>query len=112
MSIQANKPYSAPRPAEYAPIPKPIFRKSWDKNLTLPGPNPLLSDLLTATFLVNTPKFLLKMQRRYGDNCSFFLSRRLFIGLFSPVGVHEVTVAQQHNFVKGVGFARMRKVLR
>jgi cytochrome P450 len=25
--------------------------------------------------------------------------------------VHEVTVAQQHNFVKGVGFARMRKVL-
>ena len=111
MSIQANKPYSAPRPAEYAPIPKPIFRKSWDKNLTLPGPNPLLSDLLTATFLVNTPRFLLKMQRRYGDNCSFFLSRRLFIGLFSPVGVHEVTVAQQHNFVKGVGFARMRKVL-
>jgi cytochrome P450 len=25
--------------------------------------------------------------------------------------VHEVTVAQQHKFVKGVGFARMRKVL-
>ena len=111
MSIQANKPYSAPRPAEYAPIPEPIFRKSWYKDLNLPGPNPLLSDLLTATFMVNTPKFLLKMQRRYGDHCSFFLSRRLFIGLFSPIGVHEVTVAQQHNFVKGVGFARMRKVL-
>ena len=111
MSIQTNKPYSAPRPAEYAPIPEPIFRKSWYKDLNLPGPNPLLSDLLTATFMVNTPKFLLKMQRRYGDYCSFFLSRRLFIGLFSPVGVHEVTVAQQHNFVKGVGFARMRKVL-
>ncbi len=111
MSIQANKPYSAPRPAEYAPIPEPIFRKSWYKDLNLPGPNPLLSDLLTATFMVNTPKFLLKMQRRYGDHCSFFLSRRLFIGLFSPSAVHEVTVAQQHNFVKGVGFARMRKVL-
>jgi len=111
MSIQANKPYSAPRPAEYAPIPEPIFRKSWSKDLNLPGPNPLLSDLLTATFMVATPKFLLKMQRRYGDHCSFFLSRRLFIGLFSPLGVHEVTVAQQHNFVKGVGFARMRKVL-
>jgi cytochrome P450 len=35
----------------------------------------------------------------------------LFIGLFSPAAVHEVTVAQQHKFVKGVGFARMRKVL-
>jgi Cytochrome P450 len=61
--------------------------------------------------MINTPKFLLGMQRRYGDSCSFFLSRRLFIGLFSPSAVHEVTVAQQHKFVKGVGFARMRKVL-
>jgi len=51
------------------------------------------------------------MQEKYGSNCSFFLSRRLFIGLFSPAAVHEVTVAQQHKFVKGVGFARMRKVL-
>ena len=111
MTIQANKPYSAPRPVEYAPIPDPIFRKSWFGDENLPGPNPILSDFITATFMVNTPKFLLKMQRKYGDNCSFFLSRRLFIGLFSPIGVHEVTVAQQHNFVKGVGFARMRKVL-
>ena len=51
------------------------------------------------------------MQKKYGNACSFFLSRRLFIGLFSPAAVHEVTVAQQHKFVKGVGFARMRKVL-
>jgi hypothetical protein len=51
------------------------------------------------------------MQRKYGDHVSFFLSKRLFIGLFSPAAVHEVTVAQQHSFVKGVGFARMRKVL-
>jgi cytochrome P450 len=51
------------------------------------------------------------MQKKYGNACSFFLSRRLFIGLFSPSAVHEVTVAQQHKFVKGVGFARMRKVL-
>ena len=111
MTIAANKPYGAPRPVEYAPIPDPIFRKSWHKDSKLPGPNPLLADLLTATFMVNTPKFLLKMQQKYGTTCSFFLSRRLFIGLFSPAAVHEVTVAQQHSFVKGVGFARMRKVL-
>ena len=111
MTIAANKPYGAPRPGEYAPIPDPIFRKYWQKDENLPGPNPLLADLLTATFMVNTPKFLLKMQQKYGTTCSFFLSRRLFIGLFSPAAVHEVTVAQQHSFVKGVGFARMRKVL-
>ncbi|MDA3030092.1 MAG: cytochrome P450, partial [Actinomycetota bacterium] len=111
MSIQANKPYSAPRPAEYAQIPQPIFRANWSNDVNLPGPAPIFSDLITAIFMVNTPKFLLKMQRKYGDRCSFFLSRRLFIGLFSPAAVHEVTVASQHKFVKGVGFARMRKVL-
>jgi len=87
MTIQANKPYSAPRPVEYAPIPDPIFRKSWFGDENLPGPNPILSDFITATFMVNTPKFLLKMQRKYGDHCSFFLSRRLFIGLFLGEGL-------------------------
>jgi len=111
MSIQTNRPFQAPRPNQYPPIPDPIHRKDWYGNSFLPGPNPIFSDLMTATFLIATPKFLLKLQRRYGNTCSFFLSRRLFIGLFSPSAVHEVTVAQQHNFVKGVGFARMRKVL-
>ncbi len=111
MSIETSRPFQAPRPNQYPPIPDPIHRKDWYGNSFLPGPNPIFSDLITATFMFATPKFLLKMQRRYGNTCSFFLSRRLFIGLFSPSAVHEVTVAQQHNFVKGVGFARMRKVL-
>ena len=111
MSITENKPFSAPRPQVYAQIPEPIFRSAWKKDSKLPGPSPLLADFITAIFMINTPKFLLKMQRTYGQTCSFFLSRRLFIGAFSPEAVHQVTVAQQHNFVKGVGFARMRKVL-
>ena len=111
MSIETSRPFQAPRPNQYPPIPDPIHRKDWYGNSFLPGPNPIFSDLITATFMIATPNFLLKLQRRYGNTCSFFLSRRLFIGLFSPSAVHEVTVAQQHNFVKGVGFARMRKVL-
>jgi cytochrome P450 len=111
MAMQISKPFSAPRPAEYAPIPAPIMRNQWSGDERLPGPNPIFSDLLTPTFIINTPSFLLSMQKKYGNACSFFLSRRLFIGLFSPAAVHEVTVAQQHKFVKGVGFARMRKVL-
>jgi cytochrome P450 len=87
------------------------MRNQWSGDERLPGPNPIFSDLLTPTFIINTPSFLLSMQKKYGNACSFFLSRRLFIGLFSPAAVHEVTVAQQHKFVKGVGFARMRKVL-
>jgi cytochrome P450 len=111
MATQISKPFSAPRPVEYAPIPAPIMRNQWNGDARLPGPNPIFSDLLTPTFIINTPSFLLSMQKKYGNACSFFLSRRLFIGLFSPAAVHEVTVAQQHKFVKGVGFARMRKVL-
>ena len=83
-----------------------LFRSS-----DLPGPHPLLSDALTVTFLKDTPAFLARIQKKYGDRCSFFLSRRLFISLSSAEAVYQVTVAQQHKFVKGVGFARMRKVL-
>ena len=111
MAMQLDKPFSAPRPSEYTAIPAPILRKQWQGDSRLPGPKPIFSDLLTPTFIIDTPNFLLSMQKKYGNACSFFLSRRLFIGLFSPSAVHEVTVAQQHKFVKGVGFARMRKVL-
>jgi cytochrome P450 len=51
------------------------------------------------------------MRKEHGDICSFFLARELFIGVFSAQGAYEVTVSKQHHFVKGVGFARMRKVL-
>jgi cytochrome P450 len=111
MSFKAARAFDEPRPAEYPSIPKPIERHSWKQLVDLPGPYPLFSDWLTLTFIRNTPNFLFKMQRRYGDLCAFFLSRKLFVGVFSAEAVHQVTVAQQHNFVKGVGFARMRKVL-
>ena len=111
MSVEAVRAFDTPRPLNYPAIPAPINRKNWKKQPALPGPNPLLADWLTLTFIRNTPAFLASMQKKYGNHCSFFLSRQLFIGVFSAEAVHQVTVAQQHNFVKGVGFARMRKVL-
>lgn len=106
-----ERPFENPRPSEYKPIPPAISRKAAKALKLPPGPPPLLSDFLTLTFLLNTPKFLRKIQKKYGDTCSFFLSRQLFVATFSPQGVYEVTVSKQHKFVKGVGFARMRKVL-
>lgn len=111
MSIQSDRAFYSPRPNVYSEIPNPISRRNWRTRADLPGPNPRFSDLLTVTFLKDTPKFLAKIQKIHGNQVAFFLSRRLFIGLFSPEAVYQVTVAQQHNFVKGVGFARMRKVL-
>ena len=111
MVVSTNRAFDTPRPQEYPSIPEPIFRRNRSSHPQLAGPNPLLSDWLTLTFIRNTPGFLANMQKRYGDTCAFYLSRRLFIGVFSAEAVHQVTVAQQHNFVKGVGFARMRKVL-
>ncbi|MBU3734949.1 MAG: cytochrome P450 [Candidatus Planktophila sp.] len=111
MSISADRAFDTPRPATYPVIPQAISRKNWKTQADLPGPNPLLSDWLTLTFIRDTPNFLASMQKKYGNHCSFFLSRKLFIGVFSAEAVHQVTVAQQRNFVKGVGFARMRKVL-
>ena len=111
MSLDEVRAFKVARPSNYPAIPSPIARKNWSKQSDLPGPNPLLSDWLTLTFIKDTPSFLSSMQKKYGNHCSFFLSRQLFIGVFSAEAVHQVTVAQQHNFVKGVGFARMRKVL-
>jgi cytochrome P450 len=111
MSLDEVRAFKVARPSNYPAIPAPIARKNWSKKADLPGPNPLLSDWLTLTFIKDTPSFLSSMQKKYGNHCSFFLSRQLFIGVFSAEAVHQVTVAQQHNFVKGVGFARMRKVL-
>ena len=103
--------FDAPRPADYREIPQAITKKEARSRELPPGPNPQLADLLTLTFMIDTPKFLKGMQERHGDITSFFLSRRLFIGVFSAQGTYEVTVSKQHHFVKGVGFARMRKVL-
>ena len=57
------------------------------------------------------PKFLLDLHRTHGDAATFFLGGELFIAVFSPEAVVDVTVKKQHSFVKGVGFERMHKVL-
>jgi len=103
----AITPFTAPRPAEYAPIPKPLKRRTVKGELPA-GPRSLL---LTLQFQKDTPGFLREARDKFGDLTSFFLGGQLFYGAFAPEMVHEVTVSKQHSFIKGVGFERMRKVL-
>ena len=105
------RPFTTPRPQSYAITPPPIKRRA-AAHLQLPnGPRPLIPASLLLKFQRDTPEFLLNLRDTYGDASSFFLAGQLFIGLFAPAMVYEVTIAQQSSFVKGVGFARMRKVL-
>ena len=104
------RPFTAPRPPEYAEIPPPIGARTASRLELPPGPRGLPGALLPR-FLRDTPGFLLDLHRRYGDAASFFLMGQLFIAVFTPEAVVDVTVRRQHSFIKGVGFERMRKVL-
>lgn len=104
------RPFVAPRPAEYADVPPAVTAKKAPRDLP-PGPRPKVPGQLLYRFQRDTPAFLLDLRDTYGPATSFYLNGQLFIGLFAPAMVHEVTVAQQSAFVKGVGFDRMRKVL-
>ncbi len=105
------RPFTALRPAEYAPVPPPRTFASVDRALLPPGPRPYIPGLLTLRFVRDTPRFLMDLRARYGDAASFTLRGELFLALFTPAMVNDVLVAKQRSFVKGVGFARMRKVL-
>ena len=104
------RPFVAERPREYAPTPPAIHRRNAPSGLP-PGPRARVPGELLVRFQRDTPSFLLDMRNRYGPASSFFLGGELFLGMFSPAMVHEITVAQQSSFIKGVGFERMRKVL-
>jgi len=103
------RPYSAERPVDYPPTPAPIRSRKGLGGLP-PGPREF-GPFLTLRFLADTPRFLLNLHRTYGDAATFFLGGQLFIAVFTPDGVVDVTVKKQHSFVKGVGFERMHKVL-
>lgn len=104
------RPFVAPRPVEYARVPIPVTDETAPPGLP-PGPRSRVPGEMLWRFQRDTPKFLLSLRDTYGPASSFYLNRQLFLGMFSPAMVHEVTVAQQSSFIKGVGFERMRKVL-
>ena len=102
------RPFTAARPVEYAPVPPPARRLTAD----LPhGPRGGFPGLRALRFQHDTPAYLRGLRDEYGDATSFRLNRQLFIALFAPAMVNAVLVTQQHRFIKGVGFERMRKVL-
>jgi hypothetical protein len=87
-------PFNTPRPAEYAPIPKPLTRRQIMGRPLPDGPRSLL---LTLHFQKDTPGFLRSARDKYGDCTSFFLGGQLFIGAFAPEMVHESQSANSIN---------------
>jgi cytochrome P450 len=102
--------FTAPRPASYAPLPPPVHRRRFDGPLP-PGPGIGVPGVSLARFLIDTPGFLLRLHRRYGDAVAFSLNGQLSLALFAPEMVDTVLVRSSRSFVKGLGFERMRKVL-
>jgi cytochrome P450 len=83
--------------AEKMPIPK--GPRSWK-------PGDSLYDITRYT-----TKFFLNLQEEYGKAASFYINGKLYIGLFDPKMVEEVYITKQQDFIKGLGFKRMRKFL-
>jgi len=106
-----GRPFTAERPTSYAPVPEALALDDDARPALPPGPRPRLRTLQTLRFVRDTPRFLMMLRDRYGDASAFALRGELFIALFSPAMMNQVLVTQQHSFIKGVGFARMRKVL-
>lgn len=110
-NLTLSKPFTTPRPRSYARIPPAVrSRKRARKPLPL-GPTSKFPGELLWTFQKDTPAFLINLREKYGDASSFFLAGQLFVTLFSPEMAYQVTTSKQSSFVKGVGFARLRKVL-
>jgi hypothetical protein len=96
-------PFVTPRPAEYAPIPKPLKRRDLRGRSIPSGPR---NPLLTLQFQKDTPGFLRSARDRYGDCVSFYLGGQLFIGAFSPEMVNEVTVSNLSKAWALIGCAK------
>lgn len=105
-----TRPFAAPRPEVYPRVPPPVRSRRATRGPLPPGPRGLPGVALPA-FARDTPRFLLDLHRTHGDAASFFLMGELFLAMFSPDAVVDVTVRRQHAFIKGVGFERMMKVL-
>jgi len=105
------RPFDAPRPESYPPLP-PAIGPRRARSLPLPpGPRSATGLGPLLRFQRDTPGFLMRLRAEHGDAASFLLGRQLFVALFAPAMVHDALVVRQHDLVKGVGFARMRLVL-
>lgn len=110
-NLTLSRPFTAPRPTSYARIPPAVRSRRRLRKALPPGPNSKFPGELLWNFQKDTPAFLMNLREKYGDASSFFLNGQLFIALFGPEMAYQVTTSKQSSFVKGVGFARMRKVL-
>ena len=106
-----NSPFNVSRPKEYLPVPKPAKKKNI-KNMVIPqGPKPKIIIGNIDGLVGNTIKFLVDMNKQYGDVSSFFIGNQLCLAVFDAEMIQEIHTTKQKSFIKGIGFRKMRKVL-
>lgn len=97
-------------PETYPARPKMVSRRKAEK---LPIPNgPRDSSAVTLyQILVKTTRFFLGLQENYGEAASFYLNRKLYIGLFSPELVYNLYTKYDSKLIKGYGSLKTRKIV-
>lgn len=94
----------------YPEIPKSVV-KSDVKNISMPNGPRKKSFGGNLKKLLLGPKFLVDLQKEYGNSVSFYVGGKLFIALFNPNAVQEIYVTKQKSFIKGVVFRKIRLML-
>jgi cytochrome P450 len=94
----------------YPEIPKSVVRSDI-KTIDMPdGPKTKgvggnLKKLLLG------PKFLVDLQKKYGNTVSFYVGGKLFIAFFNANAVQEIYVTKHQSFIKGIVFRKIRMML-
>jgi cytochrome P450 len=91
--------------------PKPIKKRKAEKLPIPDGPrNKKITGSLTE-YASSGPKFLMGLEREYGDAASFYINGELYIALFKPSLVDALYTSKQNSFIKGKAFLKMKRGL-
>jgi cytochrome P450 len=91
--------------------PKPIKKNKAEKLPIPKGPRDKKFIGNFFDFAFHGPKFLMNLQKEYGNAASFYINKELYIVLFDPDLVNSVYTSQQKFFLKGIPFLKMKRTL-
>ena len=110
MKKKSQMAFHRPWPRTYPARPKMVSKRKAQKLPIPKGPN-LGSIQTIRQVLFNTTRFFLSLQENYGEVASFYLNRKLYIGLFSPEQVYNLYTEYDDKLIKGLASRKTRKIV-